>query len=31
MIVCGHTEDRYSDYLALYISQADIYNYYYSY
>ena len=28
MIVYGHTEDMYSDYLALYISQADIYNYY---
>ena len=28
MIVYGHTEERYSDYLALYISQADIYNYY---
>jgi len=28
MIVYGHTEERYSDYLALYISQVDIYNYY---
>ena len=28
MIVYDHTEDRYSDYLALYISLADIYNYY---
>ena len=28
MIVYGHTEKRCSDYLALYISQVDIYNYY---
>ena len=28
MIVYDHTEERYSDYLALYISQTDIYNYY---
>ena len=31
MYIFYHTKDIHSEYLALYISQVDIYNYYYSY